>query len=454
MARVRRDFNSIQGSFQFNGRATAEASVTSKQALIAKDPRPANPARRQLAPQQLKPAASICVSSLTSLAEARAFAPEWAEFAETAGARNPFCHPDWLIPWAEHFLRPSEQIWLLLARRHGRLVGVAPFYRCSWGPGLAHSIQLWGTGRHSDLIELPQLLLDQEAPRTAARALVAELASETAGWDWATVPLEDPLWLEPEWLPRGGGVMVLTKTVRPSVVLPIDQSRPPVKRNLRESLRRARNRLERAYPGAWSVSCATARADVISALPDLARLHQDRSHLAGRKRHPNVLGREADWSFLSAAVIAAADRGGASIYRLLVHGEAVAALLALRTRESTYFLLSGMSQEAWEFSPTTLLQGRAIDDAVTLGHRWVNLSTGPDCAKLRWSEKLALSAEFVLIPDRLFSRLAFGAFWQASAAAHIARERRRHRLLPEESSRRHAKNQEITPSGELVEAPG
>ena len=44
-----------------------------------------------------------------------------------------------------------------------------------------------------------------------------------------------------------------------------------------------------------------------------------------------------------------------------------------------------------EFSPATLLQGRAIDDAIALGHRWVNLSTGPDTAKLR-GQKLVLSA--------------------------------------------------------------
>jgi CelD/BcsL family acetyltransferase involved in cellulose biosynthesis len=424
------DFNSLQAGFQFSGRAITEASAMTKQAATTNDTRP-----MRSAPRQRKLAADICVTSVISLPEARAFAAEWAELAETAGARNPFTHPDWLMPWAERFLSPGEQIWLLAARRHGQLVGVAPFYRHSWGPGLAHSMQLWGTGRHSDLIELPQLLLDQESPRMVARALVTRLCAEAAGWDWATVPLEDPLWLEPEWLPRGGEVMVLAKTVRPCVVLPIDQSRPPVKRNLRESLRRARNRLDRSYPGAWVITRATARADLISALPDLARLHQDRSHLAGRKRHPNLVAQEADWSFLSAAVTASAERGGASIYRLLARGETLAALLALHTREGTYFLLSGMSQEAWEFSPTTLLQGRAIDDAVALGHRWVNLSTGPDSAKLRWSENLMLSPEFVLIPNRLYSRVAFGAYWQASAAAEILRERRRHRMLPDNRSK-------------------
>jgi CelD/BcsL family acetyltransferase involved in cellulose biosynthesis len=152
--------------------------------------------------------------------------------------------------------------------------------------------------------------------------------------------------------------------------------------------------------------------------------------MAGKKRHPDVLRREPDRSFLSATVTAAAARGGACIYRLLVQGEAVAALLVLRSRDTTYFLLSGMNERSWEFSPTTLLQAHAIDDAVALGYRQVNLSAGPDVAKLRWSEDLALRAEFVLTPSRARSRAVFWAYWQGSAAAELKRERRRHTLLP------------------------
>jgi CelD/BcsL family acetyltransferase involved in cellulose biosynthesis len=377
------------------------------------------------------PSAHIQVTSLISMPEVRAFANEWAEFADTAGARNPFTHPDCLMPWAERFLRSSDQIWLLTARDQDRLVGVAPFYRRSSRPRLAHSMQLWGTGRDSRLVELPQLLLDQEQPRAVARALVAWLCSAAVAWDWAFVPLEDPLWLEPEWLPRGGQVTVLTKTVRASVVLPITAgSPPPLKRNVRESLRRARNRLDRAFPGQWSVSRAVDRADLMHDLQDLAVLHADRSRMAGKEQHPNALGRPADWSFLRAWMSASAERGGACLYRLLARDHAIAALLVLRTRDCSYFLLSGLNEQSWEFSPTTLLQWCAIEDAVALGHRWVNMSAGPDTAKLRWSEQLAKSAEFILVPDRAWSRIAFAGYWQMSAAMQLARERNRHVLLP------------------------
>ena len=390
---------------------------------------PSRGTRTGRAPQ---PPAGIQVVRLRSLPQVRALAPEWARLAETAGALNPFHHPDWLVPWAERSLRPGEQIWLLTAHKRGRLVGVAPLYRRSWGPGLAHSMQLWGTGRNSTLIELPQFLLDQEQPRAVARALVDRLCAESRGWDWAELLLGESLWLEPDWLPRGGTVTLLTKGVRANVVLPVNGPEPPaMKRNLRESLRRARNRLDRAYPGAWSIACATTGPDMPGALADLARLHDERSRLAGKKRHPNALAREADWAVLSGAAAALAGRGAVAVYRLLVDGLAIAALLVLRTPECTYLLLSGMSESGWEFSPVTLLQQRAAEDAVKLGQRCVNFSTGADTPKLRWSEKLTATPEFVLVPNRFGARVRFAAYWQASAAAAVARERNRHQLAGE-----------------------
>lgn len=225
-------------------------------------------------------------------------------------------------------------------------------------------------------------------------------------------------------------MMILMKIVRFSVIRPVGGVTPPVlKRNVRESLRRGRNRLDRTYPGRWSIDSATDRADILHALSDLAALHNARSTIIGKEAHRDALSDQADVSFLSAALSVSADRGGACIYRLLVDGRAVAALLVLRTAESSYFLLSGMAEQFWDYSPVTLLQGRAIDDAIKLGHRQVNLSTGPDRAKTRWSEHIVASPEFALVPDRRLSLGKFSAYWLASAASAVKRERNRHEVL-------------------------
>jgi CelD/BcsL family acetyltransferase involved in cellulose biosynthesis len=418
------DFNRYQERFGFRGRAVTRP-------LTVGDARPAavrhcsSPATRQL-----KLAGKVSVSIMTSLDEARAFRGEWGKFADESCGGNPFVHPDWMLPWAERFLRSGEHVCLIAARQDGRLVGVAPFYRRSWGPGLAHSMQLWGTGRHSGLTELPSLLVDQSQPRTITRALISTLCARSGSWDWAYIPLQDPLWFEPDWLPKGGSIIAVAGRVRASVVRSVGQlTATPVKRNVRESLRRARNRLNRDFPGRWTVHRATSRPDVVSAMNDLFSLHAARSRMPGKEIHPDALQDEDDAAYLRAVLTAAADDAGVCIYRLFVDGTAVAALLVLRTAETSYLLLSGMSQEAWDYSPVTLLQGFAMDDARELRHRHVNLSTGPNTAKLRWSEEILIHPEFVLVPDRPLPLMRFTAYWLASAAGTVRRERYRHRLL-------------------------
>jgi CelD/BcsL family acetyltransferase involved in cellulose biosynthesis len=380
--------------------------------------------------KELMHCGNIDVTVTSSLDEARAFGVEWAKFADQAGGSNPFVHPDWMLPWAERFVGRGEQVYLFAARQDGRLVGVAPFYRRSWGPGLAHSMQLWGTGRHSDLTDMPGLLVDQTQPRNVTRALVGSLCAQSKSWDWAHVPLHHSLWFEPDWLPKGGAIIALAGTVRASVVRTVGElGSLPVKRNVRESLRRARNRLTRDFAGRWTVDRATSRTDVLNAMTDLQILHAARSRMIGKEIHPNVLRDDADASYLRAVVATAADRDGVCIYRLLVDDRAIAALLVLRTPETSYLLLSGMSQEAWDYSVVTLLQGCVMDDARKLGHRHVNLSTGPNTAKLRWSEEILVHPEFVLVPDRPLSLARFGGYWLAAAGAAVKRERRRHRLL-------------------------
>jgi CelD/BcsL family acetyltransferase involved in cellulose biosynthesis len=418
------DFIRYQERFGFRGRAvTSHLAVKDATAPVIQQ-------FQGLATREVQFAGNMSVSVITSLQEARAFGDEWAKFADESSGGNPFVHPDWMLPWAERFLRSGERICLLIVRQNGRLVGVAPFYRRSWGPGLAHSMQLWGTGRHSDLTELPSLLVDQNQPRNITRALISTLCIHCKSWDWAYIPLQDPLWFEPDWLPKGGSIIALAGTVRASVVRSVEElTAVRVKRNVRESLRRARNRLNRDFPARWTVDRATSRPDVVSAMDDLFSLHAARSRMPKKEIHPNALRDEDDASYLRTVLTTAAGKGSVCIYRLLVDGRATAALLALRTAETSYLLLSGMSREAWDYSAVTLLQGFAMDDARELGHRHVNLSTGPNTAKLRWSEEILVHPEFLLVPDRPLPLARFTAYWLASAVATVKREQHRHRLL-------------------------
>jgi len=374
------------------------------------------------------------VERLQSLAEARAFAPEWRELHVSSESTNPFTDPLWLLSWAEQCLNDRDELWLLAIRRAGVLVGVAPFYRRRVGvaPMAVSSMQLLGTARFVDFIEMPTVLATPRMLREVVRSSCRYLAAHRQRWDWAEVPLGGAApWLEPEWL-LGSSVTVLLKTVRAAVVLPlpgtVEELRPLLKRNIRESLRRGRNRL--AATGLdWHIRRTVDPAGMSPAIARLGQLHRMRAQMSGKRHHPDRLCSPSAAGFLSRLAPRLADFDAVSVYELELAGEPIASQLVLHTATATYFSISGMSPRGWPYSPIPLLQRAAIEDAIHAGHREVNFSPGPDEAKLRWSKNVTLYPEFAVVGARRGSRCRFAVFWELSAAAGLRRESARHRRL-------------------------
>jgi CelD/BcsL family acetyltransferase involved in cellulose biosynthesis len=374
---------------------------------------------------------SLSVAQISTFADAEAIWADWRALHDRSGSRNPFASPDWLVPWARHFVQEHE-LAMLAVSRDGVLVGMAPWYIKHTWPSLDR-VQLLGSGRHDALTELPQVLAAPSEARSVLRAVLEHWAQAPGAWDWLELPmLEEQGWFEPEWLidAIGKGGFVQHKVTRPSVVLALPQEvsalRGMLKRNLLESIRRARNRLDRTGRP-WAITAHAEENDLRRTLPVLAGLHAARAGLAGRERHSNQFAEPARLAFLIEALSGMARRGQAEILTLDVEGTAVAAQLVLRAPDATYLLVSGVDPEWWNFSPVTLLQLRAAETAVERGHREFNLSTGPAMSKLRWSEQVQQHPEFIVCGSRRSSRMAFTAYRVATAAAAIRREATRHR---------------------------
>jgi CelD/BcsL family acetyltransferase involved in cellulose biosynthesis len=386
---------------------------------------------------------SLSVTRIRTFYAANAIEADWHALYRGSGTGNPFASPDWLLPWARHFV-PERDLDIVAVWRHGTLVGLAPCY-AKRAPLMPRRLQLLGSGRHDALTELPQVLAAPGEARSVLRAVVGEWSQQEADWGWLELPvMADQGWFEPEWLTGRVGErgIVLHKATRATVVLDLPSDVPALhagfKRNLRESIRRGRNRLDRTgLP--WNITAHEDPVDVIRALDVLAALHASRAGLVGRRKHPDQLAVAARRQFLSEALAAMARRGQARILTLDVAGRPVAAQLVLDAPAGSYLGISGVDPQWWQASPLTLLALHAVEAAVLRGHREFNLSAGPSVSKLRWSEQVRQHPEFLVCGPRRSSRVAFTSYRMAAAVAAVRREAKRNGSVGncKESEREH-----------------
>lgn len=372
--------------------------------------------------------AVLNVSRLCSDHDVEKIRDEWVQLHEESGSVNPFLGPEWTVHWMRNLMSETDEAWVLTVRDAGRLVGVAPLHLHTYRPGIRR-LQMIGSGQPwVGPLEMPALLAARGYGRQVARVVTAHLGEHHRSWHLASVSLgETGDWLEPGWLPAEEFTVLNVKST-PYVVLQLpiaDRGPGEGRRNLREAVRRARNRLTKQFGAdGWTVEGVRDPSVVRTVFEDLVDLHRRRAEYTERgNRHPDQLADPRVRSYLLTVVSELAERGGVTIYRLLAGGHVLAAQLVLHTRTATFISVSGFRGDAWGFSPTNYLQWVAVNDAADRGHSEVNFSAWPTEAKLRWSRTVRGSTEFLVIGPARFSKLvAAPTFLVASALSSYRRE--------------------------------
>jgi len=375
------------------------------------------------------------LAAITTQAALAALMPEWEKLYYQTLTPNPFAHPQWMLTWACHYLKPSQVYVLTVRDAHGALVAVAPLYRWRHRLGplyLATSIHLFGAGHHTGLTELTQVLVRPSLEREVLRTIIQYLCRHAPSWDWLELVLPpEQGWFEPQWLPEAGpgsGHFVLHKGTRACVLLPLPRSwddlRSGLKRNLKESLRKGGNSLKRAGH-AWEVTTPRDPDGLAAELAILSRLHLARAQVRDKVDHADHLGDPADRAFLRDVACRMFHAGHLTPCVLRIDGNPAAARLVLHANGATFFSISGFDPRWWPYNAPTTLMAECLRQAIARGDHVANLSPGPDVAKLRWSEQLAFYQEFLVAGPRRRSLWALALFWLARAAHLIQRERRR-----------------------------
>ena len=330
--------------------------------------------------------------------------PDWdALFGAQRGVANPFCAPEWVETWYEFFTAPDDR-FVFTVRDGDRLVAVAPFFRSAVAVGritIAQRLQLVGAGQGGSLLELPQILAAPGREREVLREVVTSTIIADTGAHWSETSVTPAMaWFDPSWVIGTDKPIAFHRqqASRASVVVPLDGSwlttRSGLKRNIKESLRRSRNRLAKVA-GPWSVRDHTESLDAVVVDRFLA-LHRSRAEQEqeGFSKHPDAYADPCRREFLRTVLPRLGARGRARILELEIDGEVVASQLVLHAPDLTYIHSSGFTPEVWNLGPATFLQGEAISAAADRGERWANMSPGPHVAKLRWSEQLDVHHDF------------------------------------------------------------
>lgn len=370
----------------------------------------------------------LIASRVSALEDVEKLREEWAELQDSSGTGNPFTGPEWTIQWLRSLMPDTDEVWILTVRDAGRLVGVAPLHLHTYRLGIRR-LQMIGSGTPwVGPFEAPAVLAAQHLGRQVAHALFEYLATQRRSWHLVTIALgESGDWPEPAWLPAPDFTVLAYKTT-PFVILPLPLApRGPSegRRNLKEAVRRARNRLTKQFGAdGWQVESVTEPEAVRSAADELVGLHHDRSELTARgEAHRDVLADPQVRTYVLDVIADLAQRRRVTVYRLVAGGETLAAQLVLNTDTASFISLSGFRPDAWDYSPTNYLQWAAVTDAADRGLDEVNFSAWPTQAKLRWSRSVQARPEFVVIGPSRFARLvAAPVFLIASALKHYRRE--------------------------------
>ena len=378
----------------------------------------------------MPPVSAFVFEHVTSDDSLARLEPEWLELFARSGTRNPFAHPAWVRAWLQHFAPRADQRVIVTARFEGQLVAVAPLAARAHGPSLfnARSLELVGAGaaQADRFTEMTEILVAREKRRRTLRALLHHLTLERpTDWDWLVVTLPpDQGWFEDDWLPAAWlrrGARALHRATLPFVVMPLPSTwgEMPLKHNMKEAIRRSKNRL--AAGAAPPEVLFAEGAETVPAIARLQELHSRRATVVGHRAHDDYFARDATARFARDGALALAGAGNATVAELNVGGATIASRFVLHANDALFLSYSGADPERWRLGAPTFLIAACIRRAIEQGDKLVNLSLIPDSAKLRWSEQLELHNEFVVVAPTQRAQRMFAAYWHARASRALRR---------------------------------
>ncbi len=353
-------------------------------------------------------------------------APGWRSLHEVAGSL-PFTSWEWNVAWWRHLSRQrlasNDRLFVLAMRRQGALVGIAPLMlteRPARGPRI-RCLRYFGVDQN--ITELTGPLCRRADESEFHQTMLDYIFEHRTEWDCAILdglredgegPSMACRYAQPVWAPD---VVDFVLPLAPTW----QEFKASRSRNIKESLRKCTNSLKRDGLSPTFRVVSDARG-LRRALDTFLELHAARAALRTSVMHDNVFANPAARSFLYELADRCSPAAQMRVFSMEISGRAVAVRIALVAGQSLYLYYSGYDPRYAKYGVMTHVVAGAIQYAIESGFHTVNLSSGKDVSKTRWSPTqttfrraiIGSRSRFAAQATALYSRL--GHLWRTRSS--------------------------------------
>jgi CelD/BcsL family acetyltransferase involved in cellulose biosynthesis len=313
----------------------------------------------------------ISTRVVRTLEELEALAPAWWELWRRCASATAFQSPAWLVPWWRTFA--PGQLFVLVAERPGRLIGLAPFY-LERG---AMACRLLPIG--ISLSDYHDVLLDPDGGPEIGAALVAEALRTDREWDrWDLEELPPGAAAASLAFPPSCQVETSVQSACPVLALDAGALTACLPKKKRRALNLAHSRAARRGGAAIE---EVGENGLDEALGHLFRLHASRWAQRGEA---GVLATDEVQRFHREAAPALARAGLLRLRILRIGNRLAAAYYGLHDRDRAYAYVTGLDPEFAFESPGVIILSHAIETALQEGARSFHFLRGQEPYKYRW----------------------------------------------------------------------
>ncbi len=342
--------------------------------------------------------------SLGTRQQFEALAAEWEALLDAAHTDNIFLSHTWLREWWRVY-GEGRQLWVVAARRGGRLAGAAPLMIERTRQG-ARRLAFVGAGsvvpNHLDFIVEPQ-------SRAELTPLLCDYVwRHNAQWDvldFDTLPEGSPTLAA---LAQRPGAVAAAKAQCPYAVLPASfeafvQSRGS---KTRKQLRLSRNYLSQDFPSARFGMVRTAD-EFDPAFEALVYLHQQRWAERGQ---PGAFAGTQFTNFHRATALAALARPAQDrlrLYFLEIENAYAAVYLCYRTGRRVQYYIAGYDDRWGKYSVGIQTLAYAIEQSIAEGAAEFDFLQGDEAYKTHWATHSRANWQLQLAGPHLRGQLAW-----------------------------------------------